>query len=465
MSDRPSARDTPFDATLARDPLFRLEFRAIWAWILRQPASFWLVSFYLFTEYVRPQTIFSAVSGWPIPFWTIVLCGMVFLLEGARFRRWHLGDGLMAAEALVVVLSTITAYDPAYARANYSIFFGWLVVYVLITNIVSTRQRFYVFLLLYLLYCIKMTQHGVRSWAAAGFHFIHIGVGCAPGWFQNSGECGAQMTILFPISLFLLLALWVYWPKWKRWVYAAALPFGSLVTIMASSSRGAIIGLASIGLWFVAKSRHRFKALLSAAVVAGLSWFFLPAAFKARFQTMGHDPDSVMRLTYWHDGLKIMHQFPLLGIGYFNWTPYYTRFYNPAGQVPHNIFIEAGSQTGYFGLIVFVACVLGTFVINSRTRTLARELPGGRIFYRNMAHGLDAALVGFLVTGSFVTILYYPLFWINLAMTVALNVAVLDDAERWRAAPAGATRPSARQVAARPATAEPGRSYDTQRSG
>jgi hypothetical protein len=37
-----------------------------------------------------------------------------------------------------------------------------------------------------------------------------------------------------------------------------------------------------------------------------------------------------------------------------------------------------------------------------------------------MAHGLDGALIGFLVGGFFVTVLYYPFFWINLAMTVAL---------------------------------------------
>ena len=42
-------------------------------------------------------------------------------------------------------------------------------------------------------------------------------------------------------------------------------------------------------------------------------------------------------------------------------------------------------------------------------------------FVYYMAHGLDGALVGFIVSGLFVTVLYYPYFWINFAMTVALN--------------------------------------------
>ena len=434
MSTRPPQQLTRLDLlrhlSLERDPLFRLEFGAIWSWLKHQPLSFWLVSGYLFLEYVRPQQIYAAISGWPIPFWSIILCGVVFILEGAKVRRWHLGDGLMAAAALAVLISTITAYDPAYARSKYSIFFAWFIVYFLITNIVNTRHRVYVFLLLYLLYCVKMTQHGVRSWAGSGFGFIKIGVGCAPGWFQNSGECGAQMDVLFPLSLFFFLALYRYWSRWKRWVYVAALPFGALATILGSSSRGAVIGLAATAIWFVAKSRQRLKVLVVATTIALVSWHFVPERFKARFQAIGQDPDSLTRLRYWQDGFKIMHDFPLFGVGYYNWGPYYQRFYNPQGQVPHNIFIEAGAQEGYFGLIVFVACVLGTFVIDSRTRRLARSLGGVGVFYRHIAHGLDAALIGFLVSGSFVTILYYPFFWINLAMAVSLNVATLDDARR-----------------------------------
>jgi hypothetical protein len=54
-----------------------------------------------------------------------------------------------------------------------------------------------------------------------------------------------------------------------------------------------------------------------------------------------------------------------------------------------------------------------------------------------MAHGLDAALIGFLASGFFVTVLFYPFFWINLAMTVALYNAALHKVQQ--ASFAGAT--------------------------
>ena len=62
---------------------------------------------------------------------------------------------------------------------------------------------------------------------------------------------------------------------------------------------------------------------------------------------------------------------------------------------------------------------------------IAKEQLGGNKFILYMAHGLDGALVGYLVSGFFVTVLYYPYFWINLAMTVALNQAAKNEAAQW----------------------------------
>ncbi len=88
--------------------------------------------------------------------------------------------------------------------------------------------------------------------------------------------------------------------------------------------------------------------------------------------------------------------------------------------------MQAGSELGYTGLLVFGLLIFYTFVINARTRNLARQLPE-RGFLVGMAHGLDGALVGYLVSGFFVTVLYYPFFWVNLAMTVALHKAARHE--------------------------------------
>jgi hypothetical protein len=73
-------------------------------------------------------------------------------------------------------------------------------------------------------------------------------------------------------------------------------------------------------------------------------------------------------------------------------------------------------------------------VLNARSRSRAKRAgPQGRLTY-HLAIGFDGALIGYMVSGFFVTVLYYPYFWINLAMTVALNTVAkrLPDVARTR---------------------------------
>lgn len=407
------------------DRLYRAEFRTVRQFIFSQSPSFWLVCLYLFFEYVRPQDIYPSLSGRSIPFWTIILGAVSFVLEGARGRSWSIGDALMALFTCVVLASSTSAWDSAYAFSQFSLFGSWLLVYLLITAVVNSERRLFVFLLLYFIYNMKMTQHGVRSWADGGFGFLRTGVTCAPSYFHNSGECGLQMAMLFPLSLLFLMTLRPFWSKTKFWIFAAVLPAGAAVTIIASSSRGAMLALAGVGLWFVLRSKRRVKAMIGIGVLAGALYAMLPAEQLERFHEAGTDQTSELRLTYWKDGLRIMNNHPTLGIGYKNWLPYYRRNFNPIGEVPHNIFIEAGAELGYAGLIAFVALIGGTVFLNFRTRRMLRNLPTIEAkLFTALAHGLDGALIAYLIAGFFVTVLYYPFFWINFSMTVALaNVA------------------------------------------
>ena len=43
------------------------------------------------------------------------------------------------------------------------------------------------------------------------------------------------------------------------------------------------------------------------------------------------------------------------------------------------------------------------------------------VFMTQLSYGFEGALISYLVAGFFVTVLYYPFFWVNLALTVALH--------------------------------------------
>lgn len=416
--------------------LYSLRPSAIWKSLKRQPASFWFVLIYLFFEYVRPQQIYDAMVGPPYALIAIVLALASFLFE-RRKLRFQTPELLLTIFSLVVLASSVTAFEPSisFSYNNLSLYFGWVLIYLMIANSVDTEERFLLFLLFFLLYSFKMSQFGTRSWAAYGFAFDAYGATGAPGFFRNSGEFGIQMCIFLPLVVAFILALKEYWPRWARWV-AWGVAGTAITGIVASSSRGALVGLAAVSLWMLLKSRHKFRGLVATVAFAGLVYGITPPEQKARFQSIGHDNSSISRTTNWKDGIEIMSQYPLLGIGYANWRKYHGVNYGTE-LLPHNIFIEAGAELGYSGLAAFLALIWCTFVVNSRTRKLAKQFPDESGFISRMADGLDGALIGFLVSGFFVTVLYYPFFWINLAMTVGLNNAAVKTFAEGSRLPAG----------------------------
>ena len=94
-------------------------------------------------------------------------------------------------------------------------------------------------------------------------------------------------------------------------------------------------------------------------------------------------------------------------------------------EEPHNIFIKVGAELGYTGLICFLLMIVFVFIINSRTRKVAKKLENR--FFQYLSYGLDAGLVGYLVAGLFVTVVYYPFFWVQMAMTVALHSISINE--------------------------------------
>jgi O-antigen ligase len=397
--------------------LYSLRIRSIWEFMKRQPASFWLVCIYLFFEYVRPQQIYERIAGPPYVKYAIGIAVIAFVLEHKPIR-FGLPDATLALFTGVLLASSFAALSPEASFDALGDYLSWVVIYLLIANVVVTEERFLVFMLSFLLYSFKMSQSATHSWASDGFIFRDWGVAGAPGWFSNSGEFGIQMCVFLPLVLAFTAVLRDQWGKWKRiFFYAAAIT--AITGIVASSSRGALFGLAAVALWMLLKSRKKWRSLLLVAVLAGFTYVILPEAQKTRLQNMGDDQTSVRRTLYWKRGLDIMKEYPALGIGYNNWAPYHrTNFGYTA--LPHNIFIQAGAELGYTGLAALVALIGCTFIVNRRTRKTAQRRPDGGKFIVAMAHGLDGALVGYVASGSFITVLYYPYFWINFAMTAAL---------------------------------------------
>ena len=257
------------------------------------------------------------------------------------------------------------------------------------------------------------------------------GSGGGPGWFQNSGEFGIQMASSSPCLFAFFFALKEHWTPWKKKLFLF-FPLIALTGTISSSSRGAILGAVSV-LFFVLfiKGKNKIKSVFVLAIILAFVYFLIPDQSLTRFYSAGEDNTSISRLVYWKRGLELVSRFPFLGVGYNNWIVAQEKIFGLYGElVSHNIFIQCASELGYIGLFVFILMILFTFVNNFQTRKFVSQPGNENRFIYYMAHGLDGALVGYLVSGFFVTVLYYPYFWINLAMTVSLNAIARNKADK-----------------------------------
>ena len=117
------------------------------------------------------------------------------------------------------------------------------------------------------------------------------------------------MCIFFAVVVMFTRSLSEYWPKWKRYVFWAMVASG-VMGIVGSSSRGALVGLAALALWMLAKSRYKVRGLLATGVLALAVYKLLPPEQIARLQSMGTDDTSTSRTELWRTGSRCSNRTP-----------------------------------------------------------------------------------------------------------------------------------------------------------
>jgi O-antigen ligase len=420
----------------------------------REHFSFWMICVYLFFEYVRPQAIITSIdiAPWATIFLALALVGRVF----DKSAKWvsDPANVWITLFMLVILASCFNAIYQDWAWKYFNEMLSWYVVYFLIINTVTSERRLLIFLAIFLMASYKLSFFGARTWIMRGFAFEAWGIQGPPGFFMNSGELTIQMLMFAPVAYCLTMFMRPYLSKVKFW-FLMTLPASAALTVLGASSRGSQLGLVYQAYRALLKGRVSFKKILAVAIVAVVGWNLLPEEQKLRFSSAGTDNTSEQRLLYWEHGLEMIRDYPVLGVGFFNFPPYYVDHWPEdlhvrSAQVPHNIFIQVGTDAGLTGLFLFGMLIWRNMKIARDVRAMNLENKP----FSALANGYLIALWGFLIAGQFVTVTYYPFFWVNLAMTVSLgNVAArykreCEAANANTAAASGAPQPVAPVVGA-----------------
>ena len=413
------------DAQLVNVEMLELRPRALWRAFRAEHFSFICIAIYLILEYLKPEQAYRIFALLPLLRFSLMgaIAGL-FLDKTARLANSPF-NWLICLFVLECVVSAWLAYDPAFAFSKFNIVTTWMIVFFLISSIVNTERRLFLFLLAYFLANFKMSQFGFFSWVGRGFGFASWGITGA-GWFRNSGELGLEMSLFLSYTVCFIFFLRKYWGRWTRWfMYFVAISAAGCV--IASSSRGAIVGVVGMLFYLSFFSKKKLKGWVILAVVLSLAYLVLPPQMLARFHSAGNDATSLSRIEYWARARELIHQFPYFGIGYYNWIPYYRAHFFDAAlywrvEEAHNTYLQMGAELGYSGLAIFIIMVLCSFWVNARSAALSKR--EGFEFLRGMSIAMNAAGVSLVLASNFLTAFFLPNYWIHFALTVCVHTAV-----------------------------------------
>jgi putative inorganic carbon (hco3(-)) transporter len=276
--------------------------------------------------------------------------------------------------------------------------------------------------------------------AKAGLAYLIMGgarfMAGTAGAFSDSNAYALGIVMIIPLlwlSALLLKGTSVA-SKVIRIGFLAAIPL-SVMAIIGTFSRGAIIGFLAMGCTFIAVRRSHIRlALVACSLLGAASFLPIPAGYAERILTIKsyrevEDTSSLSRLHFWQVAYRMVQDRPL-GVGLKNFESAYDTYDFKNGEfgharAVHNSHLEVLADLGYPGAAIWVLLFLLSFAYYIKIRRRSCE-PGLSSEHKNFLSASAAALIssqaGFLVGGMFIAMSLNDLTWLCFAMFACLDL-------------------------------------------
>lgn len=306
------------------------------------------------------------------------------------------------------------------------------ILYFLIANLTKTKKHISIIVAVMLilgllgsLLAVYQYTHGIGLQMSGGILRV-------TGFSNNPNDFGISLLLLIPFSLGLIMKNKNPWLK----ITIFGLLCVYLLGILISFSRAVYLGLPLVLVLSVWKLMNKEKRLISAVLILILITIvllFLPQQFWNRINSIimtGADPSIWSRLDGDIVGLKMMMANPVIGVGIGRWQQEYwpIAYASPlirtkSSSVPHNLFVEVGSETGVTGLILFSLLIF--YALRELQQSIRIFERSGNVLLSIYAQSAGISLLGFLVSSMFISALHVKFVWILLGFIIALRSVAL----------------------------------------
>lgn len=377
---------------------------------------------YLYVEFVRPGDVVSVLSLFRLGALAILFSVFVWF---AKCEKWPLKD--LAIKLYVVFIVQMAIMTPI-AVNNYSAFYS---AYILLTYLLAFTLP-----AMALIDTHERVLHFFRHWTVINFILMLVTIsygGTGPGGFiGDENDVALAINMGLPYAFYLanqkdigVLRRWWYWMVFVVGVTAVILTF----------SRGGFVGLFAVTialLWFSRrKIRNLLLIVLASFLCGSLVMSVLPSGYSQRIESMFDPSDGTRseRLYSWTLGWNMFLDNPVLGVGPGNY-PWRVGAYQPPpeerppgqppvdGRMAHSLYATLLPEMGALGTGLMLAII---WVLVKRMLAIIKaasavkdseQLPHDASAFALLAKAVLVSLFAYLTSGAFISVLYYPHFWI-----------------------------------------------------
>jgi putative inorganic carbon (hco3(-)) transporter len=323
---------------------------------------------------------------------------------------------------IVMLLSLAVSEDIADGTTKALRYLLFVTFFFVFVQLVRTREA--------LLWAIRVLTLSASVAAVVGLSaFLAGSVTRASGPIGEANDFAFLLASVIPLAVYLARYDGARPGRgWARGVWWACV-FLLAATVLATLSRGALVGLLALVLWAVATGRLRVRGLIAGALVVlgivALAMLFWSPLISERLTEKGviAHKNVASRKALWSGAVRMAADYPLLGVGtgqygvrsedYVQNDP--LAIHRP---VAHNSYLEVLAEDGVIAFGAFIAFLAGSWALLRLARRHSVER--GDDEGVRLVTATQASMVVALVAASFLSVQVTVPLWLLGAMAAVL---------------------------------------------
>ena len=387
--------------------------------------TFWLLMCYFIIEYVRPQDYVPAIGVIRPAMIISIILATTWVLNGDKSL---LKDTPLKMFLIFIFLSGfsllyVNNHHHAFFTTRILIIYMFAAVLPLISSLYN-EKRFYKLLNLWI------TMHLF----IAVMCLLSGGTGSG-GFLSDENDLSLTLGMAIPFAWFLSKS-----PVTTRRakIFYQVVTVVLMIGVVATFSRGGFLGLVAVLIGIIVYSPNKFRNLVLLAMMAGIVVLNLPDKYVADMQTITDTEDSTRndRLHSWKMGWAMFLENPVLGVGTANY-PWRVGEYElkdksldlssmmmHSGRVSHSLYFTLIPEHGLVGISLYLTILVSLWKKLQKIIRMDREMTkitGDPKGYELIARAFIVSVFCYLVSGAFISVLYYPHFWYTIGFIVAFE--------------------------------------------